>query len=468
MKKLLIVLLLVCPSLATIGQSTTVAIKDVAIIDVTNGKINKDQTVLIEGNKIVSVSNKINIPQIATVIDGKGKYLIPGLWDMHSHSFTDRTFSWLFPLLIANGVTGVRDMATGMSFDSIRIIKKEVAEGNMIGPRFGANTQRTLGFMTGPSRMVETPEQGRELVRLYKQEGMDFIKAYNLLSREAYLAIVDEAKKQNIPVAGHIPFAITAREASDLGQVSIEHNIDIFLSCSSEEAALRREQETIVSADPRPAMRQIVEFKAMKSYDEKKAAAFFKLLKKNGTWICPTLVVFPRIMKEEDESSTDSRLKYIPATFRQQWSNRMKQIPNKLTADEKKIFVQKYLMIVAAMYHAGVGILAGTDMMNPYLFPGFSLHDELGLMVEGGLSPLEALQTATINAAKFLHKEKELGSIEKGMYADLVLLDANPLENISNIKKINAVIANGRLFQRSDLDKLLDDVENRAKEIAVK
>jgi len=469
MKKFLITATITYLFFASRGQNSIVAIKDVAIVDVTNGKIKKEQTVLIEGNKIAATGTKANIPPTALVIDGRGKYLIPGLWDMHAHSFTDRTFTWLFPLLIANGVTGVRDMATTVSFDSIRMIRNEILEGKIIGPRFGATTQRIVGWTTSPGIMVSGPDQARELVRTYKHEGMDFMKVYNLLSREAYLAIIDEAKQQHMPVAGHIPFALTAREASDFGQISIEHNIDLFLSCSSNETALRQEMQAITKTDVRPAMRQPVELKAMKTYDENKAAAFFNLLKKNGTWICPTLVVFPRITNEEDEMAADSRMKYIPVAFRQRWSNQMKQrIPSKLSAEEKKLFVQKNLTIVTAMYRAGVGIIAGSDMMIPYMFPGFSLHDELELMVEGGLSPLEALQTATINPAKFLHREKEFGTIEKGKYADLVLLDANPLENISNTKKINAVIANGRLFQRVDLERLLAGVENIAKETAAR
>jgi len=223
-------------------------IKDVAVIDVKTGKVNKGQTVIIKGNKILSINNKAVVPKNATTVEANGKYLIPGLWDMHAHAFTDRKFEWLFPLLIANGITGVRDMATSISFDSIRIIKKQIADGKLLGPRFGAVTQEVFNGIDlpgTPTMAVTTPDQARKQVRNYKQQGVDFIKVYNQLSPEVLFAIIKEAKLQKIPVAGHVPYAMTAAQVSDLGLISLEHNLDILVSCSSDEMGLRQQLDAL-------------------------------------------------------------------------------------------------------------------------------------------------------------------------------------------------------------------------------
>jgi imidazolonepropionase-like amidohydrolase len=444
-------------------QTHVIAIKNIAVIDVTNGKVNKGQTIIIKGNKITSIKSKAVVPEGATLIEAGGKYLIPGLWDMHAHAFTDRKFEWLFPLLIANGITGVRDLATAISFDSIRLIKKQIAEGKLLGPRFGAVTQKIFNGIDlpgTPTMAVTSPEQARELVRNYKQQGMDFIKVYNQLSPEVFLAIVEEAKLQKIPFAGHVPYAMSAAWVSDLGQLSIEHNTDILVSCSSEETKLREELAALPqNLAPGAGPRQDVDIKAMQTFDEQKAISLFKRFIHNGTWLCPTLVVPIRSIKEVDELAKDDRLKYIPRRFRDQWYNVMKNRPVNPVSENGKLLLKKRIEIVGLMHRTGVNILSGSDFMNPYVYPGFSLLDELELFVQGGLSPLEALQTATLNPARFFKKEKEFGTVEKGRFADLVLLDENPLENISNIRKIYAVIANGRLFQRADLDSLLNNIQ---------
>jgi len=464
MKKLLLFLFIICISFLGFTQTGIIVIKDATVIDVSTGKLINNQTVLIEGNKITSIGNKVAIPKTATIVEAKGKFLMPGLWDMHAHAFSDRRYEWLFPLLIVSGVTGVRDLATAVSFDSVHLIIKHVDEGNLVGPRFGAVTQKIFNGANIPGYPVMTvtnSNEARELVRLYKQQRMDFIKVYNQLSPEILRVIVDEAKLQGMPVAGHVPYAIGAAEASDLGFVSIEHNTDILMSCSGDETKLRAEMDTLPrSLATGAAPRVAIEFKAMQSFDEKKAIDLFKRFIRNGTSMCPTLVVPMRSLKTTDELALDDRLKYIPKNTRDQWYNQMNQRNLYNNRENIKLLLEKRISIVGLMQRTGVTILAGSDFPNPYIYPGFSLHDELELLVHGGLSPLQALQAATKNAVKFLHLEKELGTVEKGKLADLILLDENPLEKISNTRKINAVIANGRLFSRADLDKLLADVYN--------
>ena len=470
MRKIIVLFLILLLPRLLYAQTTAIpparplVFTHVTVIDVTGAPSKSDMTVVVAGNHIAAVgrTGKVRIPKNAQVVDASGKFLIPGLWDMHIHSFTDNGWEWVFPLLIANGVTGVRELGTRLPFERINQIRRETLEGKVLGPRYGAATARVLdgaGSQILPSTAVETADEARRLVREYKQQDMDFIKVYNLLSREVYLAIIDEAKRQKIPVAGHVPFSMTAAEVSDLGQISIEHFTDIFLSCSRDEDALRQERRLgLAKGLPvRPA--GPIETRAAASYDERKAAALFARFARNGTWMCPTIITSSTVPAERRREG-DSRLKYIPAPTEEWWRNALNEsirvIPN---ADDRKMRHQRKLEIVGLMHRTGVRLLAGTDAPNPYVFPGFSLHDELELFVEAGLSPLEALQTATINPAKFLGKEKEIGTIEKGKLADLVLLEANPLDNISNTQRINAVVAGGRYLPKEALRALLAEVE---------
>jgi imidazolonepropionase-like amidohydrolase len=444
-------------------------IKNVAVVDVKAGKVKTNRTVVIQGNRITSVSSKTIVSKDATVIDGKGKYLIPGLWDMHVHVLTDNRYDWIFSLMVANGVTGIREMGTDLPIERIIQIRSEILEQKMLGPRLGATTARILDGVhaegsirpgvSNPGTAIKTADEGRELVREYKRQGIDFIKPYYHLSREEYLAIVDEAKKQQIPFAGHVPYAMTAAEVSDLGQSSIEHNIDILLSSSRDEAMLRQETHKIPYNQPYSPARQEINDKALATFDEGKAVALFKRFVRNGTWMCPTIVFFNQGIKQESQRLNDSLLKYISPADQQRWRNQMKQRDALSPADIKKTNHQKRLEIVGLMQRTGVKLLAGTDILNPYVIPGFSLHEELESFVKAGLSPAEALRTATINPAIFLKATDSLGTIEKGKIADLVLLNANPLKNISNTRRIEAVIINGRLLQRRDLDTMMNQLK---------
>jgi Amidohydrolase family len=442
------------------GQNVLV-IKNVSIVDVKGNKVETPKTVVITGNKITSVSNKVDVPRQANVLDAKGKYLIPGLWDMHAHTLTDRRYVYSFPLLIANGITGVREMGNDLSIEEVNQIRKNIDQGKMLGPRFGQLTYHILdgpGTQLGVAIAVSSPDSGRLLVREYKQSGADFIKPYNLLSREVYMAIADEARKQKIPLEGHVPFSMTAAEVSALGQKTIEHDFDVLVSCSKNEKELRKDlhQQTWGQA----------EAKAAVSYDEEKAKKLFETFARNGTWSCPTIAFYKRIwlIRDEQEILNDSTLEYIPKAQIERWKIPSQRL-SRNTVEEYRI--QHYQMrskIVKEMHDAGVGILVGTDCGSPWSVHGFSLHEELQALVDAGLSNIEALRAATLNPAKFLGIESKFGSIEKGKTADMVLLDANPLENIANTKKIYAVVVNGKLLQRNDLDALLA----QAKEFANK
>jgi imidazolonepropionase-like amidohydrolase len=449
------------------AESNTLAVTHVTVIDGTGSAPREDMTVFISRDRIVALGKSSDVTPSATneIVDAKGKYLIPGLWDMHVH-WHEKDY---LPLFIANGVTGARIMWGDAVHHGWR---KEVEQGTLIGPRLYIASR----IVDGPkpywpnSITAGTEAEGRLAVKMAKVAEADFVKVYSLLPREVYFAIADEAKKQAIPFEGHVPIAVSATEASAAGQRSIEHLTGILAACSSrEEEIMKSAREALAGmlATNEPASlfasgRESRNLE-LETYSDPKAAAVFAEFKKNGTWQCPTLTVLRNVRFIDDLALIDdSRMKYMPRMYKALWNPtndfRFKDRTAEDIAVGKKAY-QKALEIVGAMNRAGVGILAGTDTQNPYCFPGFSLHDELGLLVQAGLTPMEALQAATINAARFMNRQKDFGTIEKGKLADMVLLDANPLEDIANTKKIWGVVFSGKFYSRASLDEMLRKVE---------
>jgi imidazolonepropionase-like amidohydrolase len=439
----------------------------VTVIDVTGGPAQPDRTVVISDGHIIEIgeSAKTVVPKDSQVVEAKGKFLIPGLWDMHVHWF-DKNY---LPLFIANGVTGVRQMWGNPELQQQR---KEIEKTALLGPRMIIAS----ALVDGPKPLwpgsisAATEAEGRLAVTQAKQDGADFVKVYSFLPREAYFAIAEEAKKQAIPFAGHVPFGVSVDEASDAGQKSIEHLAGMFESCSSRAEELHKmakEDLADMIATGRPDLTGGPRYHAaghllLDSYSAEECAAVFAHLKKNATWICPTLVLFRTMALVDDPSLLkDPRAKYMPRQVRESWDPKTNFLLKMGASDVAYVKEQfrRDLEIVAGLDHAGVGIIAGTDMLIPYGLPGFGLHDELALYVQAGLTPLAALQTATYNPARFLEKDKEMGTIEKGKIADLVLLDANPLEDIKNTTKIAAVVYGGKLFPKTSLDAMLSDAE---------
>ena len=440
----------------------TVVITDVNVVDVRTGEIHPEQTVIIDRGRIVSVGSRkdTRYPRNAPVIiNGKGFYLIPGLWDMHVHLVFGDWFPLAqeisLPLFVANGVTGVRDM--GSELATVQAWRNEIEGQRLIGPRI-----MTSGpMLDGPkprfpsSIAIATPEDGRRAVDTLKQSGADFIKLQSLLPRDAVFAIADEAKKQEMPFEGHVPDSVRADEMSNAGMRSFEHLIDIFEGSSPLEDAFLKGDKT--------------ETKFLASYDPERAAVLAAVLAKNQTWQCPTLV-WERggNLIDVTDFSKDQRAKFVPAYWKDRtWKSFTKEIEAEFNEDSletRKKFIDKELEVVQLLHNAGVPFLAGTDTPpGVYIFPGFSLHEELQRFVAAGFSPLEALQTATLNPARFFQMEDQFGTIEKGKWADLVFLDANPLEDIRNTQKVAAVVLNGRYFSKADLQKLLLHVEEAAK-----
>jgi imidazolonepropionase-like amidohydrolase len=437
-------------------------ITDANIVDVRTGEIRRDQVVVIERNQITAVGARkdVRYPRNAPSVNAKGAFLIPGLWDMHVHLVFGEWFpnarNISMPLFVANGITGVRDM--GSELDTVQNWRNEIEEGHLIGPRILSSGP----MLDGPqprfpsSLAIATPEDGRRAVAELKRHGADFIKLQSLIPREAVFAIADEAKKQEIPFEGHVPDSVRASEMSAAGMRSFEHLIGVFEGSSPLEDEFLKGGKTAG--------------KFLSSYDGARASALAALLAKNQTWQCPTLV-WERggNLIDVTDFSKDTRAKYVPASWKDvTWKKFTDEVKTEFNTDDletRRKFIEKELEVVQLLHKAGVPFLAGTDTPpGVYIFPGFSLHEELQRFVAAGFTPLEALQTATLNPARFFQMEEQLGSIEPGRFADLVLLDANPLEDIANTQKIAAVFLNGRYFSHGELQKMLLKVEESAKQ----
>jgi imidazolonepropionase-like amidohydrolase len=479
-----------------------VAITHVTVIDVVTGARLPDRTVLLRDRHIAALDTvgRVHVPGDARRIDGRGRFLIPGLWDMHGHTGGDRlTRGITFPLFIANGVTGVRDMwgdcdsvCAVDEADNDRPVsaavvarwKRDISRGALIGPRLVAAS----AMFDGPSPdfpgsyAIHSPDEARARVRLARARGVDFVKVLNGLSRESYLAIIDEARRQGLPVAGHVPFAMTPREVSTAGQRSIEHWGDVVdygsagyhASCSNRPDALREAlqaaratQDTTKAALAR--LRADYLHVLTANYGEALCADLFAEFARNGTWRVLTLITArnSEVTRLGDTLlAADPRLRYVDAETRSAWLAAAPIGPRiqRLTEDSAATvaYLDLVLSLPGAMQRAGVPLLAGTDEPNPWVIPGFSLHDELALLVDGGLTPLQAVQSATVNPARFLGATDSLGSVAVGKLADLVLLDADPLADIHNTTRVAAVFTAGRYFSRAALAALLTQAARMA------
>jgi imidazolonepropionase-like amidohydrolase len=466
------IVVLVAMSSFCFSQSRPLVISNVAVIDMTGARPKQRMSVVIVEGRITELrkTDKIKVPQNAEIIDGRGKFLIPAFWDMHVHI---RYPDIVLPLFVANGVLGVRDMGS-RDLDNILQWRDEVARGIRVGPRI-VTAGRVLDGVPQADPAFSIPikdtDDGRNAVHSLKERNVDLIKVYDNLTRDAYLAIVDEAKKLKLPFAGHVPSSVSSIEASDIGQKSIEHLGKILEDSADAHRLAAVRAEKIPKGDFFAFTTRLGKSydTTIATLDPAKEKSIFSHFLRNGTWQVPTLSVkYARTFIDDLDAKGDPNTKYVEASQVEYWKPKNGFFSRYRTLSyiaAQKRFFSREKKLVGEMVKAGVKIMAGTDTPNAYVIAGFSLHDELQLMVASGMTPMQVLLSATRNPAEYLGELAQSGTVEKGKIADLILLDADPLADIKNTTRINAVIQKGRFISRNELDQMLSNVESLVKKM---
>ena len=417
------------------------AITHVTVVDIRSGATRPDLTVLIRDGRIASILDAgAAVPKDARVIPGRGRYLIPGLTDAMVH--LSWTTASALPLLVANGITSVVDL--GGDLAEIDGWRTRIATGSLVGPRILRAGPMVNGQKFNRYQLLAGgPDDARGVVRTLKQVGVDLIKIHRRLPREAYFAVLDEARRQGLMVVGHIPMTVHPEEASDSGQVVFTHT------------------ETLFEGTFSTAIKDGNLAGAIRRFREGPADSLFARFARNRNAEIPTLVAYRAIIEGSDSTAgPDSLDRYVAHSLKEAATKTARTAPAAELAGLRQTFAE-FLQVVGQMHRAGVPLMAGTDIAGTRV-PGFTLHDELGLLVASGLTPLEALQAATVTPARIWGWADTCGAVEAGKAADLVLLEANPLEDIRNTRRIAAVVLGGRVFLAAHLKRLLSDAERAA------
>ncbi len=451
MRAVICTLILFVAAGAAFAQTEPVALTGVHVVHVEDGRIERSQTVIFRDGRIRSVQPESQALAAGPMVrvDARGLYLVPGLWDMHTHARRAGRERWHDPMYIANGVVGIRDASThlgsGMAFR---------AQHSPAGPAprviWGSPALDGAPPALSHGLAVETPEAGRQLVRLLAGMGYDFIKVYDGLSPENYYAIIEESNRVGIPVEGHTPLTMSPTEVARAGQQTIEHLTLVLEACIPGTLDW-------VKVDPSAdAMGLMADGRLAASLDRFDAAACqaqSKVLADAGVWQVPTLVqTRGYFVVAHDNPADEPRLAFVPPETRAEWLAHVREGEPEERRAGAKVFERQH-RLVGELHRAGVGILAGTDASDEvWVFPGSGLHDELALLVEAGLSPLDALRTATLNPARYRARGRPLAPlIAPGSDADLVLLRENPLEDIQRVRDVRGVVAAGHWYSPEEL-----------------
>ena len=431
------------------------AITNVTVIDAANG-LRENQTVVFDGDRITAVQSAALETNTAQTIDGTGQYLIPGLWDFHVHlTYDDRLTAAMPELFLSWGITSVRDTG-GLMHEILPVVESMRADG-AIAPRvFFAGPLLDGEFVVydGVGRpeigvAVPTPETARERVTEMHEQGVNFIKVYEMVRPEVFAALIDIATELDLPIDSHVPLSMRARDAGALVS-SIEHlrNIEMDCAASAEEfhaarLELLQNEAGMAGADLRSAMHTEQRLPAIADYDEAQCDIVIDALQ--STVMVPTLrlnsfMLLPPWQRDDWEEA----LSRVPESVAEDWTLQTEMRRNLPAGDP--MFANWSMFLTNRMHDAGVPFGAGTDVPINLSIPGYSLHSELDMLVRAGLTPLEALEAATLIPAEYFGLEEEMGAIATGQVADLVLLDANPLEDINNTKRIVQVISKGQLI----------------------
>lgn len=435
---------LVCLPATRVAAQQPIAFTHVAVIDGRSPAVRRDQTVIVTGRHITAsgTSASVRVPANARVVDGTGKFLLPGFWDMHVHTVTVAGREML-SLYVANGVTGVRDMAS--DWPTIRGWRREIAAGRLVGPRIvAAGPYLEGGDVPIAHILTRTPEEGRKGVDSLIALGVDFVKVHGQLTPETYFAIARRARERGIPFAGHVSRQVGARAASDSGQRSIEHLLAIPAPCTPAES---------IALAPRYAVQG-----ALGRCSSENLQDLYARFVRNGTWVTPTFTAqYEVAMWPTHAVPGDTLAHYIPKALRD-FTAQIFPMPDSIPPGADSVgraMFAKRLSQVADMRRAGVGVLTGTDAPLRNSPPGFGLHEELELLVRGGMSAFDVIRSATYEPARYFGMLDTVGTIESGRVADLVLLSADPLMDIANTRRIVGVMANGRWFDSAARRRLL-------------
>jgi imidazolonepropionase-like amidohydrolase len=425
------------------AAQSVVAFTHVNVIDARDSLPRRDQTVVIRGTRIIASapSRATGIPKNARIVDGRGRFLIPGLWDMHVHTVTIGGRE-LLRLYVANGVTGVRDMAS--DWGTIKGWRDEIRLGQLVGPRIIASGPYLEGGDVAIAHILtRTPDEGRAGVDSLIALGVDFVKVHGQLTPATYFAIARRARERGIAFAGHVSRAVGSAAASDSGQRSIEHLLAIPAPCTPAES---------IALAPRYPVQG-----ALGRCTSVNLEPLYARFVRNGTWVTPTFVAQVEVANWPSRGVPgDSFAHYLPDTLRK-FVAQIFPMPDSIPVGADSVghaMLAKRMAQVATMHRAGVHILAGTDAPLRNSPPGFGLHEELVLLVRGGMSTFDVLRSATWEPARYFGMDS-VGTIEPGKVADMVLLDANPLADIHNTRRIVAVVANGRLIDAAERKRLL-------------
>jgi len=470
MKKILFLLSLAFLFACNPSEQTPadLVIKGATIIDIKTGELLEGKVIAIRADSILSVFDEgdVNNYSATSEFDAKGKFIIPGLWDNHVHFGGGDTLIQenknLLPLYVAHGITAVRDAAADIS-PSVLQWREEIAQGKLSGPTLFTSGPKLEGFqsMWAGDIEISTVEEMNKAIDSLEKMQVDFIKITdNTLKPDLYLEILREARKRGFKTSAHIPFSLMMEQVSSAGLGSVEHGSYLLKASSSKEKELT-EQIASGKVNYRDVLPEI-----LSSITEEKAMSTYMMMAQNGTAVVPTLnISFTTAYLDQQDHSGDTYQRYIGKGLLKTYDWRVERAAKD---DEKAISLrhatyEKTRSLLPWIQKAGVKIIAGTDAgyLNSFVYPGIALHQELQIFVDAGLTPLQALQSSIVNGPWFLEKSAKYGTIESGKYADLIVLDENPLLDIKATQKINAVILKGKVLDRKALDDLLKEIASR-------
>lgn len=459
----------------TLDVENGLVVRNATVVNTRDGSLRYGQTIVIADGKILKISSNTSIRagRTSQTIDATGKYVVPGYLDMHTHALDSidmQPANW--PMMIASGITGIRE-AGGVPNATVRakLLNADSAAGHIDAPEVLMTPGDALSGMTSAAQAIHAVQQR-------KAQGADFIKVTSA-SREVMVATLSEAKAQGLTVAGHLTPALSAMESSQAGMRSIEHlgsSMGTLLDCSTDEAAIRQAllkgpglTPPAIPSFSANAANAVLFQRVLDTYSEEKCQALAHVFVRNETWHVPTLIRVRTLLISDDPAySSDPGAVYVDKGLLTSWQQGAQRFSTSLSAAERATFRQYYeqqKVLTKLLKQAGVKMLTGSDVsrISIWLVPGLSLHQDFHELASAGLTPLEVLQMTTLHGAEFLHREATMGTVDEGKRADLVLLDANPLVDVTNLSKIAAVILKGRFFSYDMLEKMKRDVARAQK-----